>query len=123
MQSLQLQENKDDQRNILETGLKGAQGWMMSTDFRLKQSRLQVKQKHSVGREVKSSCAKKETGDIGIFITSRNNDKKIMQPIRETIRPSTRLRKRNIFSQRKQTSSKVRPTKQTQILTISHAMM
>ena len=58
---------------------------MMSTDFRLKQSRSHVKQKHSVGREVKSSCAKKETGDTGIFITSRNIDKKIMQPIRETI--------------------------------------
>ena len=37
-----------------------------------------------------SSCARKETVDIDILATSRNGDRKIMQSIRITSRPSTR---------------------------------
>ena len=44
------------------------------------------------------SCARKETVDIDILVTSRNDDKKIMQSIRITSRPS-RKRKWNQFSQ------------------------
>ena len=33
------------------------------------------------------SCAKKETVDIDILVTSRNDDRKIMQSIRITSRP------------------------------------
>ena len=42
-----------------------------------------------------SSCARKETVDIDILVTSRNGDRKIMQPIRITSRPPSRKRKWN----------------------------
>ena len=32
-----------------------------------------------------SSCARKETVDIGVLVTSRNSDRKIMQSMRITI--------------------------------------
>ena len=39
------------------------------------------------------SCARKETVDIDILVTSRNGDRKIMQSIRITSRPPPRTRK------------------------------
>ena len=45
-----------------------------------------------------SSCARKETVDIDILVTSRNGDKK-MQSIRITSRPPSRKRKWNQLSQ------------------------
>ena len=39
------------------------------------------------------SCARKETVDIDILVTSRNHDRKIMQYIRITSRPPSRKRK------------------------------
>ena len=50
-------------------------------------------------RVTKSSCARKETVDIDIHVTSRNGDRKIMQYIRITSRPPLRKRKRNQLSQ------------------------
>ena len=44
-------------------------------------------------RTPESSCARKETVDTDIFVTSRNGDRKIMQSIRVTSRP---LEKREI---------------------------
>ena len=41
----------------------------------------------------KRNCVKKETVDI--LIKSRKNDRKIMQPIRITSEPATRMRKWN----------------------------
>ena len=46
-----------------------------------------------------SSCARKETADIAILVTSRNGDKKIMQSIRITSRLPSRIRKWSQFSQ------------------------
>ena len=46
-----------------------------------------------------SGCARKETVDRDILITSRNDERKIMQPIRITSRPPTRTTKRNQLSQ------------------------
>ena len=46
-----------------------------------------------------SNCAKKETVDIGILLTSRDGDRKIMQSIRVTSRPNLGIRKRNHLSQ------------------------
>ena len=46
-----------------------------------------------------SSCARKETVDIDIYVTSRNSDRKIMQSIRVTSRPPMRKRKWNQLSQ------------------------
>ena len=40
-----------------------------------------------------SSCARKKTVDIEILVTSRNGDRKIIQSIRITSRPSSRKRK------------------------------
>ena len=45
-----------------------------------------------------SSCAK-ETVVIDILVTSRNDDKEIMQSIRITRRPHSRITKWNQFSQ------------------------
>ena len=45
-----------------------------------------------------SSCARKETVDIDILVTSRNGDKK-MQSIRITSKPPSRKRKWNQLSQ------------------------
>ena len=42
-----------------------------------------------------SSCARKETVDIDTLVSSRNGDRKIMQSIRITSRPHSRLRKWN----------------------------
>ena len=39
------------------------------------------------------SCARKETVDIDILVTSINGDRKIMQSIRITCRPPSRKRK------------------------------
>ena len=40
-----------------------------------------------------SSCAGKVTVDIDILVTSRNDDRKIMQSIRKISRPPLRIRK------------------------------
>ena len=45
-----------------------------------------------------SSCARKKTVDIGILVTSRNSDRKIMQSIRITSIPPSRTRKWNVYS-------------------------
>ena len=45
------------------------------------------------------SCARKEIVDIDILVTSRNGDRKIMQFIRITSRPSSTKRKWNQLSQ------------------------
>ena len=39
------------------------------------------------------SCARKETVDIDIIVTSRNGDRKIMQSVRISSRPTSRIRK------------------------------
>ena len=61
---------------------------------------LTSKEKYSIGREIPEfSCARKETIDIDILVTSRNGDRKIMQSIRITSRPPSRKRKWNQLSQ------------------------
>ena len=46
-----------------------------------------------------SDCAKKETVDIDILVKSRNGERKIMQSIRITCRPTSRKRKWKQLSQ------------------------
>ena len=60
-----------------------------------------------------SSCARKETVDIDILVTSRNGDRKIMQSIRIRSRPPSRKRKWNQLSQFQRISTKVIPIKKT----------
>ena len=60
-----------------------------------------------------SSCARKETVDIDIFVKSRNADRKIMQSIRITSRPPLRESKWNQLRQFRWTSSKGIPIEKT----------
>ena len=59
------------------------------------------------------SRVRKETFDIDILITYRNNDRKIMQSIRITSSPPLRKRKSNQLSQLSRTSTKVIPIEKT----------
>ena len=45
------------------------------------------------------SCVRGETGDKDVLLTPRNGDEKIMQSIRITGRPPSRIRKWNHLSQ------------------------
>ena len=66
----------------------------------------QVKGKHSIGREFQSLCQKRNCWHRHL-LTSRNGDGKIMQSIRTTSRPPSRIRKWNQFSQFRWTSTKI----------------
>ena len=72
----------------------------MSVNFRLKVTKIKGQRKAFYRQRIpESSCARKETVDIDIFVTSRNGDRKIMQTIRITSRPPTRKMKWNLLSQ------------------------
>ena len=66
----------------------------MSVNPRLKATQI-IGQKRVFYRQriPEFSCARKETVDIDILVTSRNGDRKIMQSIRITSRPPSRIRK------------------------------
>ena len=68
-------------------------------------------------RVPESSCARKETVDIGILVASRNSDKKIMKFIRITSRPLSRKRKQNQLSQFSKASTKVIPIENLKLAT------
>ena len=61
----------------------------MSVNSRLKATKIIGQSQEIPG----SSFARKETVDIDILVTSRNCDRKIMQSIRITSRPPSRIRK------------------------------
>ena len=70
----------------------------MSANSRLKATKIIGQRKAFYRQRIpESSCAGKETVDIDILVTSRNGDRKIMQSIRITSRPTLRIRKRNQF--------------------------
>ena len=66
----------------------------MSLNSRLKATKI-IGQKKAFYRQriPESSCARKENVDIDIPVTSRNGDRKIVQSIRVTSRPTSRKRK------------------------------
>ena len=71
----------------------------MSVNSRLKATKMIGQRKAFYRQRIsESSCARKETVDIDILVTSRNDDKK-MQSIRITSRPPSRKRKWNQSSQ------------------------
>ena len=71
----------------------------MSVNSRLKATKMIGQRKAFYRQRIsESSCARKETVDIDILVTSRNGDKK-MQSIRITSRPPSRKRKWNQLSQ------------------------
>ena len=58
----------------------------MSVNSRLKATKIIVQRKVFYRQRISvSSCARKETVDIGVLVTSRNSDRKIMQSMRITI--------------------------------------
>ena len=72
----------------------------MSVNSRLKTTKIIAQRKAFYRKRIpESSCARKETADIDIFVTYRNGDRKIMQSIRIKSRPPSRIRKWNQFSQ------------------------
>ena len=72
----------------------------MSVNSRLKATTIIGQRKAFYRQKIPaSSCAKKETVDIDILVTSRNGDRKVMQYIRITSRRPSRKRKWNRFSQ------------------------
>ena len=80
----------------------------MSVNSRLKATKIIGQRKAFYRQRIPEfSCARKETVDIDIFVTSRNGDRKIMQSIRISSRPPLRKRKWNQLSQFRWTSSKV----------------
>ena len=68
----------------------------MSVNSRLKATKIIGQRKAFYRQKIpESSCARKETDDIDILATSRNDDRKVMQSIRITSRPLSRKRKWN----------------------------
>ena len=68
----------------------------MSVNFRLKATMIIGQRKVFYRQSIPEfSRARKETIDIDIIVTSGNGDRKIMQSIRITSRPSSRKRKWN----------------------------
>ena len=72
----------------------------MSVNSRLKATKIIVQKKPFYRLRIPGfSCARKETADIDIHVTSRNGYRKIMQSIRITSRLPLGKRKWNQFSQ------------------------
>ena len=68
----------------------------MSVNSRLEATKIIGKRKAFYRQRIpESSCARKETVDINILVTSRNGDRKIMKSIRILSRPLSRIRKWN----------------------------
>ena len=66
----------------------------MSVNSRLKATKIIGQRKAFYRQRIPEfSCARKETVDIDILVTSRNGDGKIMQSVRITSRPTSRKRK------------------------------
>ena len=72
----------------------------MSFNSRLKATKI-IGQRKAFQRQriPEFSCARKETADTDILVTSTNGDRKIMQSIRITSRRTSRKRKWNQLSQ------------------------
>ena len=66
----------------------------MSVNSRIKATKI-IGQRKAFYRQIipGSSCARKETVDIDILVTSTNGDRKVMQSIRTMSRPIWRKRK------------------------------
>ena len=68
----------------------------MSVNYRLKATKIISQRKAFYWQRIpESSCVRKETVDIDILVTSKNGDKKIMQSMRITSGPLSRIRKWN----------------------------
>ena len=68
----------------------------MSVNSRLTATKI-IGQRKAFNRQriPESNCVKKKTADIDILVTPKNGHRRIMQSIRITSRPPTRMRKWN----------------------------
>ena len=72
----------------------------MTVNSRLKATKIIGQRKAFYRQRIpEPSCASKETVDIDILVTYMNGDRKIMQSVRITSRPTSRKRKWNQLSQ------------------------
>ena len=72
----------------------------MSVNSRLRVTKIIGQRKAFYKQRIpESSCARKETVDIDILVTSSSGDRKIMRSVRVTRRPPLRIRKWNQLSQ------------------------
>ena len=72
----------------------------MSVNSRFKATKIIGQRKAFYRQRIpESSYVRKETVDKDILVTSRKGDRKLMQSIRITSKPSSRKRKRNQLSQ------------------------
>ena len=86
--------------NIQEICLEGTYSQKMSVNSRLKVTKIIGQRKAFYRQRIpEPSCARKETVDIDILVTSRNGDRKIMQYITISSRPTSRKKKWNQLSQ------------------------
>ena len=86
----------------------------MSINSRLKTTKVIGQRKTFYGQRIpESSSARKETVDIDILVTFSNGDRKIMQSIRITSRPTSRNSKWNQLTQFLRTSINVIPIEKT----------
>ena len=66
----------------------------MSVNSRLRVTKIIGQRKAFYKQRIpESSCARKETVDIDILVTSSSGDRKIMRSVRVTRRPPLRIRK------------------------------
>ena len=80
----------------------------MSVNSRLKATKITSQRKPFYRHRIpECSCARKETVDIDILVTCRSGDRKIIQSIRITSRPVSRIKKWKQFSQLRWTPTKV----------------
>ena len=98
---MELQE-KEAQKdfNIQDICLERTYSQKMFANSRLKAIKITGQRKAFYRHRIPESiCARKETVDIDILVTSRNGDRKIMQSIRITSKAPARKRKWNQLNQ------------------------
>ena len=90
---LQVKEGEQNEENYIKADYKQTKDCRWLLALNLKPFRSQVKGKHSRReKDSKSSCER--TGSVNKdILTSRNVDRKIIQSIQITSRPSARMRK------------------------------
>ena len=115
LRGMELQKKKSPKR-LQHTGNLFIKNLQLKDDCnsRLKTTKI-IGQKKTFYRQriPESSCARKETVDRDILVTSRNGDRKIMQSLRITSRPPSRKRKWSQLSQFWRTSNEVIPSEKT----------
>ena len=95
LQNMELQEKKHKKDcRIQEICLERTYSKKISVNSGIKATKIIGQRKAFYRQRIPEfSCARKETVDIDILVTSRNGDRKIMQSIRITSRTPSRKRK------------------------------